>query len=113
MDGFVNGINLGGWLSQYQNFDHDHFRNFITRRQFCIQHRPQCRWQRFNIIAVGIEYVHGDREVDSSKEKRPAFSPAVSIYRQVSSLRYPPSAGATLLTWEKIFFSKTRRVFCP
>ena len=30
MNGFVNGVNLGGWLSQYQAFDHDHFRNFIT-----------------------------------------------------------------------------------
>jgi hypothetical protein len=24
------GVNLGGWLSQYQQFDHDHFRTFIT-----------------------------------------------------------------------------------
>jgi endoglucanase len=25
-----NGINLGGWLSQYKEFDHEHFRTFIT-----------------------------------------------------------------------------------
>ncbi len=24
------GVNLGGWLSQYQQFDHTHFRTFIT-----------------------------------------------------------------------------------
>jgi len=30
MQGFVNGINLGGWLSQYREFDHEHFRTFIT-----------------------------------------------------------------------------------
>lgn len=30
LKGFENGINLGGWLSQYQTFSHDHFRTFIT-----------------------------------------------------------------------------------
>jgi len=30
MDGFKRGINLGGWLSQYAEYDHDHFRGFIT-----------------------------------------------------------------------------------
>lgn len=24
------GINLGGWISQYPSYDHDHFQNFIT-----------------------------------------------------------------------------------
>jgi len=32
MKDFVNGVNLGGWLSQYDAYDHDHFRTFITRR---------------------------------------------------------------------------------
>jgi hypothetical protein len=26
----IVGVNLGGWLSQYQRLDHDHFRTFIT-----------------------------------------------------------------------------------
>jgi len=30
MKSFMNGINLGGWLSQYREFDHEHFRSFIT-----------------------------------------------------------------------------------
>ncbi len=31
MKDFVKGVNLGGWLSQYATYDHDHFRTFITR----------------------------------------------------------------------------------
>ena len=31
MDHFNNGANLGGWLSQYRQYDHEHFRGFITR----------------------------------------------------------------------------------
>ena len=31
MKNFVNGVNLGGWLSQYKNYDHEHFRTFITK----------------------------------------------------------------------------------
>ncbi|MGC9357888.1 MAG: glycoside hydrolase family 5 protein [Anaerolineae bacterium] len=32
MHNFINGVNLGGWLSQYAEYDHEHFRTFITRR---------------------------------------------------------------------------------
>lgn len=31
MTAFIDGVNLGGWLSQYSRYDHDHFRTFITR----------------------------------------------------------------------------------
>ena len=31
MKNFNNGVNLGGWLSQYPKYDHTHFRTFITR----------------------------------------------------------------------------------
>lgn len=31
MQGFTKGVNLGGWLSQYAAYDHEHFRTFITR----------------------------------------------------------------------------------
>ena len=30
MKNFTSGINLGGWLSQYAEFDHAHFQTFIT-----------------------------------------------------------------------------------
>jgi endoglucanase len=30
LDGYMAGTNLGGWISQYRKFDHDHFRSFIT-----------------------------------------------------------------------------------
>ena len=32
MKHFEKGVNLGGWLSQYAAYDHEHFRTFITRR---------------------------------------------------------------------------------
>jgi endoglucanase len=31
MQNFTNGVNLGGWLSQYPRYDHEHFKTFITR----------------------------------------------------------------------------------
>lgn len=31
MQNFTNGVNLGGWLSQYPRYDHEHFQTFITR----------------------------------------------------------------------------------
>ena len=30
MEGFQAGVNLGGWLSQYRVYDHQHFKTFIT-----------------------------------------------------------------------------------
>lgn len=30
MQHFNNGVNLGGWLSQFNRYDHGHFRSFIT-----------------------------------------------------------------------------------
>ena len=29
------GVNLGGWLSQYKEFDHRHFQTFITKDDLC------------------------------------------------------------------------------
>jgi endoglucanase len=29
LTGFQIGVNLGGWLSQYKNYDHEHFKSFI------------------------------------------------------------------------------------
>ncbi len=31
MQNFMNGVNLGGWLSQYRQYSHEHFQTFITR----------------------------------------------------------------------------------
>lgn len=30
-EGFQKGVNLGGWISQFAKYDHDHFRTFITK----------------------------------------------------------------------------------
>jgi endoglucanase len=32
LDGFTKGVNLGGWLSQYSKYDHEHFKSYITRQ---------------------------------------------------------------------------------
>lgn len=29
-EGFQKGVNLGGWISQFDRYDHEHFRTFIT-----------------------------------------------------------------------------------
>ena len=31
IEGFQKGVNLGGWISQFSSFDHNHFRTFITK----------------------------------------------------------------------------------
>ena len=31
-DGFQKGVNLGGWISQFAKYDHEHFRTFITEK---------------------------------------------------------------------------------
>jgi endoglucanase len=30
--GYMAGINLGGWISQYREYDHNHFKGFITKK---------------------------------------------------------------------------------
>ncbi len=30
--GFQKGVNLGGWISQFARYDHEHFRTFITEK---------------------------------------------------------------------------------
>lgn len=31
-EGFLKGINLGGWLSQFSSYSHEHFKTFITEK---------------------------------------------------------------------------------
>ena len=31
-EGYMKGINLGGWLSQCRSYEEEHFRNFITEK---------------------------------------------------------------------------------
>lgn len=32
MEKYQAGVNLGGWISQYRTFDHEHFKSFITEK---------------------------------------------------------------------------------
>ena len=51
MQNFINGINLGGWLSQYRQYDHEHFRKFITRRDI-----DQIASWGFDHIRLPVDY---------------------------------------------------------
>lgn len=51
MEHFVNGVNLGGWLSQYETYDHAHFRTFITRRDI-----EQIAAWGFDHIRLPVDY---------------------------------------------------------
>ncbi|HEY5563803.1 MAG TPA: cellulase family glycosylhydrolase [Clostridiaceae bacterium] len=32
LEGYFAGVNLGGWISQYSKYDHNHFKTFITKK---------------------------------------------------------------------------------
>jgi aryl-phospho-beta-D-glucosidase BglC (GH1 family) len=51
MQHFQNGVNLGGWLSQYRRYEHDHFRTFITRRDI-----EQIAAWGFDHIRLPVDY---------------------------------------------------------
>lgn len=51
MQNFINGINLGGWLSQYRRYDHEHFLTFIKRHDI----EQIARWG-FDHIRLPVDY---------------------------------------------------------
>lgn len=51
MKNFFNGVNLGGWLSQYREYDHEHFRTFITQRDI----KQIAAWG-FDHIRLPVDY---------------------------------------------------------
>ncbi|MDO4491148.1 MAG: cellulase family glycosylhydrolase [Lachnospiraceae bacterium] len=44
-EGFQKGVNLGGWISQFAAYDHEHFRSFITEKDIA------------DIAALGFDHV--------------------------------------------------------
>lgn len=44
-EGYQKGINLGGWISQFATYDHEHFRTFITEKDIA------------DIAAMGFDHV--------------------------------------------------------
>ncbi len=44
-EGFQKGVNLGGWISQFDVYDHEHFRTFITEQDIA------------DIAALGFDHV--------------------------------------------------------
>lgn len=51
MENFTRGVNLGGWLSQYRRYDHEHFRTFITRHDI-----EQIAGWGFDHVRLPVDY---------------------------------------------------------
>ena len=62
--GFRKGVNLGGWLSQFDRYDHAHFRSFITEKDIAC------------IASLGFDHVRVpvDYNVLEDEEGRPLES---------------------------------------
>lgn len=65
MRDFVRGVNLGGWLSQYPVYDHDHFRTFITRRDL----QQIAAWGLDHVrLPVDYPVIESDEAVGAARE---------------------------------------------
>lgn len=50
-EGFQKGVNLGGWISQFDRFDEEHFRTFITEKDIAY-----IASLRFDHVRVPVDY---------------------------------------------------------
>lgn len=50
-EGFQKGVNLGGWISQFAKYDHEHFRTFITEEDIA-----QIASLGFDHVRVPVDY---------------------------------------------------------
>ena len=51
LSGYMAGVNLGGWISQYRNYDHGHFKTFITEEDI----KAIASW-RMDHIRIPVDY---------------------------------------------------------
>lgn len=86
MQNFVNGVNLGGWLSQYGEFDHEHFRTFITESDIR------------QIAAWGLDHVRLPVDYPVLESDAAAGVPLEIGYEYIDScLRWCADAGLALV----------------
>ena len=62
-EGFQRGVNLGGWLSQFDAYDHTHFDSFITEADI-----REIAQAGFDHVRVPIDYVLLEEEDGTPKE---------------------------------------------
>ena len=62
--GFMRGTNLGGWLSQFDAYDPEHFRSFITRDDI-----QRIREFGFDHVRVPVNYEIFEDEEGNEKEE--------------------------------------------
>ena len=51
-EGFTKGVNLGGWISQFAEYDEAHFRSFITEEDF-----KEIKRLGFDHVRIPVDYV--------------------------------------------------------
>ena len=62
-DGYYNGVNLGGWLSQFESYDTAHFESFITEDDL-----RRISLAGFDHVRVPVDYCVLEDEDGSRKE---------------------------------------------
>lgn len=62
-DGFRNGVNLGGWISQFDRYDKAHFDTFITKEDIA-----RIKAMGFDHVRVPVDYIVIEDDEGSIKE---------------------------------------------
>ncbi|MCR5337187.1 MAG: glycoside hydrolase family 5 protein [Lachnospiraceae bacterium] len=63
MEGFTKGVNLGGWISQFDKYDKEHFDTFITKKDI-----DYIASLGFDHVRVPVDYVLFEEEDGTPKE---------------------------------------------
>ena len=63
LTGFLRGVNLGGWISQFDAYDKNHFDTFITEKDI-----DDIASLGFDHVRVPVDYVLFEEEDGTPKE---------------------------------------------
>ena len=66
--GFYNGVNLGGWISQFERYDTEHFDSFITKKDIA-----DIAGFGFDHVRVPVDYIVLEDEEGVPKEEGFAY----------------------------------------
>ncbi len=80
--GFQKGVNLGGWISQFDKYDHDHFESFITESD--IRNIAELG---FDHVRVPVDYVLLEEEDGTPKEDGMKYLEACRAWCEKYGLR--------------------------
>jgi endoglucanase len=112
MHGYDVGINLGGWLSQYGRFSHDHFRSFITQADI----RQIASWGMDHVrLPVDYPVLEDDAEPGQYKESGFAYIDNCLAWckeaglNMVLDLHHAPGFSFTTLDKNNLFHSPAQQ----